>query len=118
ENARLAAEAGRAAALEDAGALKSRFISVASHEMRTPLTGIAGYVELLLGDTPAEDPRHPMLETVERCTQQLVELVDAMLDASRLEIGQLSIAPRDLDLAAQVRRVLDELRPIAPGHTL
>jgi signal transduction histidine kinase len=116
--AALAREAGRAGALEEQSLLKSRFISVASHEMRTPLTGIAGYVELLLADTAPDDPRHAMLETVDRCTRQMVGLVDAMLDASRLEIGQLSISQLEVDLAALTAGVLDEFSATATKHRL
>src|SRR5205823_5559898 len=56
-NAELAHGAARAAALEEANRVKTRFISVASHELRTPLTAIVGYTELLLDDTPSDDPR-------------------------------------------------------------
>src|SRR5207244_4507887 len=67
ENARLAHEAARAAALEELSRLKSRFISVASHELRTPLTTVVGYTELILADTPDEDPRRSMVAITARC---------------------------------------------------
>lgn len=106
ENARLTREAARAAALEEMNRLKSRFISVASHELRTPLTAIVGYTELLLADTPPDDPRHPMIAETNQSAQQLIRLVENMLDASRMEIGKLAVNPVDVDLAAFVPALL------------
>jgi signal transduction histidine kinase len=118
ENARLAHEAARAAALEELSRLKSRFISVASHELRTPLTAVVGYADLVLSDTPKDDPRHAMLTTAQRCARQLAGLVDNLLDASRIEAGQLSVHPTSVDLDAVVAAVLEVVRVGAPKHTL
>src|SRR5439155_25521918 len=96
------------AALEELSQLKSQFISVASHELRTPLTTVVGYTELILADTPEEDPRRGMVAITARCAQQLAGLVDNLLDASRIEAGQLSVDPTEVDLES----------PAAPGPEL
>ncbi|HEY3109038.1 MAG TPA: HAMP domain-containing sensor histidine kinase [Chloroflexota bacterium] len=118
ENARLAHEAARAAALEELSHLKSRFISVASHELRTPLTAVVGYADLVLADTDKDDPRYAMLATTQRCARQLAGLVDNLLDASRIEAGQLSVQPTTVDLEAAVAAVLEVVRGSATKHTL
>jgi signal transduction histidine kinase len=118
ENARLAHEAARAAALEELSRLKSRFISVASHELRTPLTAVVGYADLVLADTAKEDPRYGMLATAQRCARQLAGLVDNLLDASRIEAGQLSVHTTAVALDAAVEGVIEVLRGSTSKHTL
>jgi signal transduction histidine kinase len=118
ENARLAHDAARAAALEELSQLKSQFISVASHELRTPLTTVVGYTELILGDTPEDDPRHGMVAITARCAQQLAGLVDNLLDASRIEAGQLSVDPTEVDLESAIAPVLELVGAGAPKHSL
>jgi signal transduction histidine kinase len=116
ESARLAREAGRAAALEEQSRLKSRFISVASHEMRTPLTAVLGYVAFALADTDKTDERHRMLTIAHDCAEQLARLVDDLLETSRLEVGQVTIQPAAVDLRAAIPPVLDALRASTPRH--
>jgi signal transduction histidine kinase len=118
EKARLAHQAARAAALEELSRLKSQFISVASHELRTPLTSVVGYTELVLADTPDDDPRHGMLSITHRCAQQLAGLVDNLLDASRIEAGQLSVQPTEVELEPTIALVLEVVGASAPKHAL
>jgi len=118
ENARLAGEAARAAALQEANELKSRFISIASHELRTPLTMLSGYTELILAETAPDDPRHEMLACAHQAAVELAELVENLLDASRIELGKMEIRPVVVDLEATVEAVLDGLRTGAGRHPL
>jgi signal transduction histidine kinase len=118
ENARLARAAGRAGALAEQSRLKSRFISVASHEMRTPLTGIINATALALADTEASDPRHQLLTVAQSCANQLARLFEDLLDTSRIEAGQVTLHVATVDLEAAVLAVIEELQPGAPRHAL
>ncbi|HEV8638360.1 MAG TPA: HAMP domain-containing sensor histidine kinase, partial [Chloroflexota bacterium] len=118
ENARLAEEAARAAALEELNRLKSEFISIASHELRTPMTTIMGFSELLLDhETPAET-RERWLAFINQESRQLSALVDNLLDVSRIETGRLFLQPVPVDLCAAIDEVLAPLAASAPYHTL
>jgi signal transduction histidine kinase len=81
-----------AAELREVNLGKEQFVAVASHEMRTPLTAILGYVTALRR-RPIDDPdtRDRFLEIVERQAQRLLGLVEMMLSASKLENGRLPI---------------------------
>ena len=102
ENARLMEE------LDRANRLKSDFIATMSHELRTPLHIMLGYHDLLLaGDCGRLTTEQ--LETVQRAqssAEELLELVNATLDLSRLETGQESATVSDVDLIA----LLDEIK--------
>ena len=117
-NAELARQAARAAALEEANRVRTQFISVASHELRTPLTAIVGHGELLLADMPDADPRHAMAAAIVDSAREMTDLVEHMLDASRIEIGALRLQPAEVDLAALVANVLASFSPGAPHHEL
>jgi signal transduction histidine kinase len=118
EDARLADEAARVAALEELNRLKSEFISIASHELRTPMTTIMGFSELLLEhDTPPET-RQRWIAFINKESCQLSALIDDMLDVSRIETGRVVLRPRPVDLPAAVDEVLAQLAASAPSHTL
>ncbi|WP_354146742.1 PAS domain-containing sensor histidine kinase [Arthrobacter sp. 754] len=95
--------------LVDALAAKDDFISSVSHEFRTPLTSILGYVELMLADGPDEEQRQP-LEIVQRNSERLLTLVSDLL-ASRN--GQLLVKPDAVDVADLVRASISAAQPRA-----
>lgn len=107
---RLAAEAARAHELTQ---LKSEFVTLVAHELRSPLTTITGYVELLLeehGGTATEVQRES-LQIVQRNGEQLLALIEDLLDISRMEASRLELKHTTLDLARLVREVASSLRP-------
>ena len=119
ENARLAEEAARAHALEELNRLKSEFISVASHELRTPMTAILGFSELMLDDVPEESPLRETAVFVHDEALQLSSLVDNLLDVSRIENGRLTVEPMPVDLSDTVLPpLLHALGASAPNHQL
>jgi len=65
--------------------LKSEFLSTAAHELRTPMTSIFGFVELLIQRDPPAPRRRDMLARIRRQSQVMTELIDQLLDLSRLE---------------------------------
>ncbi len=112
ENARLYA------ASQAAVSLREEFLAIASHELKTPLTGVQIQVQLLqrfadqgrLASLPAERTG-AMLQTAERQIKQLVRLINSLLDVSRIGSGQPDLHPEELDLAALLRETLAGLSP-------
>lgn len=112
------AEEARAEA-EEALQTRDQFLSIASHELRTPMTALLGYSHIL-GKFAARgtgDIQKP-LEMVERQTQRLNMLVDQLLDVARLRRGQFAVQLQPLDLAALVQRVIDEFRVTLPNPSM
>ncbi|MEZ4385033.1 MAG: PAS domain S-box protein [Nannocystaceae bacterium] len=92
-------------AAEAANNAKSMFLANVSHEIRTPLGGIVGMVEILL-DEPLAPVHAERLRIVQRSANWLMELVDDLLDISRIEAGKLTIDPHPFDLHAEISQVL------------
>jgi signal transduction histidine kinase len=110
EAQRLAEEAARAHELTQ---LKSEFVTLVAHELRSPLTSITGYVELLLerpGGTSAEGQRE-FLGIVKRNADRLLQLIDDLLDIARIEAGKVELRRTRLDLAGLIQEVAKALRP-------
>lgn len=99
--------------------MKSEFLSHAAHELRTPMTSIFGFVEVLLNMEVDEAARREMLEIIHRQTRWLIDIVNELLDLSKIDARrgkEVRIAP--FDLAALVRDTLADLavgaeRPLA-----
>jgi len=91
--------------------LKSEFVATASHELRSPLTAVKGFVELLQRGNDLTDRQRDYLEIIRLSTNQLVDLVNDMLDVARVEAGQVEVHPRPADLVELVREVTVLLGP-------
>ncbi len=92
--------------------MKDEFVSIASHELRTPMTAINGYVWMLLagkGGDLSEKQRY-YLERVSQSSQRLINLVNDMLSVSRIESGKVQIAISDFDIVDMVKSVYEELQ--------
>ena len=101
--------------LREADRLKDEFVALISHDLRTPLTSIMGYLELTMDDeTLGEEPRS-YLEVVQRNSERLLRLVNDLLFVARLEAGELDLHPTAIDLGAVVRQSVEEARPRAAG---
>ena len=103
---------------ESATRAKSDFLANMSHELRTPLTGILGYADVL-AEAPALDAasrRHA--ELIGRSGRALLELVNDVLDLSKIEAGGLDLSPRPTDLGALVSGAIDAVRPQAEAKGL
>ncbi len=117
DNARLYRESQEAVRARD------QFLSIASHELRTPVTSVQGYTELLLRahargwPDPARTARY--LQALEGGTKRLAALTQDLLDVSRLHSGQFPLRPRPFDLAALAARGVAAFRDrLGSGHTL
>lgn len=100
--------------LKELDRMKSDFISTVSHELRSPLHSISGYVQLLL-DGKAQDPatQRECLEIIYRQTQHLTNLINDLLDTSRMESASLALQKEPMQLYTAVQEVISELQPLA-----
>jgi signal transduction histidine kinase len=101
------------AELRRLGEIKSMFVSVAAHELRTPLAPVSGYVEMLLdGDFgPLTDDQRERLAVVERNVRRLLTITSSLLDVTRIEAGRVELVLRPTDLPALVEAVVAEFGP-------
>jgi signal transduction histidine kinase len=97
---------------------KSEMMATLNHEMRTPLTSILGYLEVVRdgggGEIPA--PADEMLGAVEHSARRLHSIVDEMLILTRLDAHGLDVQMAPLDVGSVAQRVVDQLAPIAEGR--
>jgi adenylate cyclase len=104
----------RDAAME-ATVAKSRFLANMSHELRTPLNAVIGITEMLIedseesGDRGAREP----LERISRAGKHLLQLINEVLDLSKIEAGKLEISDEPVDVAALVDDLVGEVEPLA-----
>jgi len=92
---------------------KTEFVSLASHQLRTPLTTVNWYSEMLLaGDVGTLNKKQmEYLQEIYQGSKRMVALVNALLNVSRLELGTFAVNPEPTDIAALMRSVVDGLRP-------
>lgn len=98
--------------------MKSDFISVASHEMRTPMTSIKGSIELLLGGYAGELPAESM-ELLGICltaVDRLIRLINDLLDISKIESGKMELHLSRLNVTDCVRKSMRSLRSLAEAN--
>jgi signal transduction histidine kinase len=101
--------------LQRSDELKSRFISIAAHELRTPITIIRGYMDILMEPAqPYADPNIiAMLQGIANGVRRLHEIVQDMLDVTRIEAGTLDLQVAPVRLAEVVEKAVSHYRPIA-----
>ncbi|MFO0973512.1 MAG: ATP-binding protein [Phycisphaerae bacterium] len=93
---------------------KSDFVAKAAHELRTPLSSIKAYVEMLVdGEAADEKTRREYYETIQTCSDRLGRLIDNVLNISRIEAGASRINKEALSVAMVVKEVVDVARPQA-----
>lgn len=101
--------------LKEAECLKDRFVSNVSHELSTPLSVITLLVDnlLTLYDRSSENKRRKMIRDIQKHTQVLNDLIDAVLEISRLDSGVVSMERQVVNLAQLLRQEVDEQLPLA-----
>ena len=86
---------------EQASLAKTRFLATLGHEVRTPMTGVLGMSELLLG-TALNDKQRDYTHAIQNAGTHLLRLVNDALDIARIEAGKLELQQQDFDLRALV----------------
>jgi two-component system, OmpR family, sensor kinase len=95
---------------------RKQFIATASHELRTPIFSLGGFVELLEDEDLDEDTRRRFLDQVRRQVERLRKLSVDLLDLSKLEAGSLELRPEQVDLGELTRSVSGEFEPSLAQH--
>jgi signal transduction histidine kinase/DNA-binding response OmpR family regulator len=106
---------------ELANQAKSRFLANMSHELRTPLNAILGFSELLLDDTKGridEATKHRFLGQIHAGGEHLLQLINDVLDLSKVEAGQMVLHQQHLAVADAVREVLAAMEPLARAKAI
>jgi PAS domain S-box-containing protein len=105
---------------ERANEIKTEFLAMISHELRTPLTSIIGFTTTLLADdvTWEPDEQRDFIQTIEQEANRLQELIDHLLDLSRLEAGMLPISPQPHFLDEIIQDAQSQFRSLTKGKTL
>jgi len=91
---------------------KQEFVSIVSHELRTPLTSISGSLELIQSGVAGEisDAALSMIEIASRNSKRLVRLINDLLDAEKIQSGEMQYTLEDVDLNAVLDQSLDEMK--------
>lgn len=99
---------------------KSEFLSIASHQLRTPLTGIKGYLSMVLeGDYGEVSLKiKPVLEGVFQESDRLTRLVNIFLNVSKIESGKFAIERKEVDFTALTKEVINTLKLVAEQKKL
>jgi signal transduction histidine kinase len=99
--------------VQEANRLKTEFVTVVTHELRAPLTSIAGYVELLLEGqySEGEEGQQECLRIIKRNADRQLDLINDLLDIARLEAGKMELQRLPFDLGGVIQEVAGELRP-------
>jgi signal transduction histidine kinase/CheY-like chemotaxis protein len=98
---------------EEANRAKDEFLAVVSHELRTPLNAILGWAKMLNAGALSEEQTHKATATIERNALAQAQLIDDLLDVSRIITGQMRIKGEPVDLPAVVEAAIDIIRPAA-----
>lgn len=101
--------------LKELDTLKNEFVSVASHELRTPMTAIKSYLWMALKDKggPLNDKQRYYIERGYKSVDRLVRLVNDMLNISRIESGRITIVFQSVNLMTLTQEVIEEVLPRA-----
>ena len=97
---------------ESANNAKSEFLSRMSHELRTPLNSVLGFGQLLEGDRLGPD-QDESVQQILKAGRHLLDLINEVLDISRIESGSMSMSLEAVEVAEMVSEVLDLVRPLA-----
>jgi signal transduction histidine kinase len=96
---------------------RRRFIATASHELRTPIFSLGGFLELIEDEELDDETRREFVAVVREQVARLGKLATDLLDLSRLEAGSLELRPEETDLAELTRAVTSEFGPALDKHS-
>ena len=117
ENALESAQTAHAEA-DTANSIKDEFLAILSHELRTPLTAILGWADLLRSGNLDEQGSKRAIETIVRNARSQRQLIDDLLDVSRIITGNLRLEVRPVKLAPMIEGVVEGVRPAADARNI
>jgi len=91
--------------MSDMEKLKSDFFASMSHEIRTPLNGIIGLVDLLQNNMIAKDLQKDYLETIKKSSDDLLNVINDVLDLSKIESGKMVLLPKNTNISSFINRM-------------
>lgn len=105
----------RQSELEQAMGVRNRFYASMSHELRTPINAVIGYSTLMIDNIygPLNDKQREGLERTLRAARHLLELVNDVLDLSKIEAGKIELALQSIDIAGLIDDLFVTVRPLA-----
>ena len=105
----------RTAELEQADRIRSEFLSHVSHELKTPLTAITGFLQNLLGGLtgPLNDQQQLYVSRMLANSERLIRMIEDLLDRTRIQSGKLDLVPSEIDLGPCVVEAVEQLRMLA-----
>jgi PAS domain S-box-containing protein len=119
DRARLLQQAQRARAeAEEANHAKDEFLAMVSHELRTPLNAILGWAGLLAGGRLSPEQNRTAVDTIERNARAQAQLIEDLLDVSKIISGKLRINAEPVNLADSIAPVLETIRLAAEAKTI
>ncbi|WP_338072307.1 ATP-binding protein [Halorhodospira halochloris] len=104
--------------LAEAVAAKTTFLNAVSHDLRSPLNALTGFVDLLTAPDLEEEQRQSYVQQCRHASGRLLELIDSLLDLSRLQAGRLKLRPAPFDLHAAIQSQCTVYRHLAGEHGL
>src|SRR6185436_1306324 len=104
--------------LREANRLKDEFLATLSHELRTPLNVILGWTRMLLNDQVSDDARRHALELIDRNAQAQAQLVNDLVDMSRMTTGKLKVELEPLPVVPALEAALESVRPAAQAKNI
>lgn len=93
--------------LEEIDKMKDDFVSLAAHELRSPLTIIRGYVDIIVGDSAIAPEQKKVLSQIDTAAQQLNVLIGDILDVAKLQEGRMSFNKKTMDVSEVIASVTD-----------
>ena len=106
--------------LKELDQAKSEFVSIASHQLRTPMTGIMGYLSMIVGgDFGKIDPAlNKVLDSLLDASQRMIRLINLFLDVTKIESGKLVLDKQPIQLEDLIDKELDVVMKLAKDHGL
>lgn len=98
--------------------MKTEFLALASHQIRTPLTALKLFVEMLVNEEvgPVNKKQRDYLENIQISTERMIKLINDLLNISRLESGRLAVKPIKTNLTDFIEQLIAEFEPLAKSH--
>ncbi len=118
EARQLETERAARAQAEHASRMKDEFLATLSHELRTPLNAILGWTQVLRGDPANTEDMEAGLATIERNSRAQTQIIEDLLDMSKIISGKVRLDVQPLDLAAAVRAAVETMQPAAHAKSI